>query len=363
MIVLLMPLVVVPLIVLGRRVRRLSRSSQDRIADTSGIADETLNAIQTVQAFTLEDVNARRFDAAVEDSFAAAVRRTKTRATLTALATMLVFGAHHVRALDRRARGGARRDDAAASSASSCSTPATSAIAAASLSEMWGEVQRAAGAMERLVELQNAVADDRRARSIRCRCPRPAAARSASSTSRSATRRDRKPKALDDFDLAIRPGETVAFVGPVGRRQEHDVPAAAALLRPGRRPHPRRRRRHRRAPTRSRCARASASCRRTRCCSRRARARTSATAGPGASDAEVEAAARGRGRGRIPAQAAARATTRSSASAARGCRAGSGSASRSRAPSCATRRSCCSTRRPARSTPRASGWCRTRSSG
>src|SRR5512134_1687086 len=78
MLVVLIPLVIVPLIVLGRRVRRLSRTSQDRIADTSGVADETLNAIQTVQAFTLEDINAQRYDAAVEDSFTAAVRRTRT---------------------------------------------------------------------------------------------------------------------------------------------------------------------------------------------------------------------------------------------------------------------------------------------
>ncbi len=59
MIVVLIPLILVPLVTLGRRVRRLSRTSQDRIADTSGLAGESLNAIQTVQAFTLEDVHAR----------------------------------------------------------------------------------------------------------------------------------------------------------------------------------------------------------------------------------------------------------------------------------------------------------------
>ena len=63
--VVLIPVVIVPLIVLGRRVRRLSRTSQDRIADTSSIADETLNAVQTVQAFTLEQINTNRFDEAV----------------------------------------------------------------------------------------------------------------------------------------------------------------------------------------------------------------------------------------------------------------------------------------------------------
>ena len=77
--VVLIPVVVVPLIVIGRRVRVLSRASQDRIADTSGLAGETLNAIQTVQAFTLEELQSERYRRAVEDSFVTAVRRT-TRA-------------------------------------------------------------------------------------------------------------------------------------------------------------------------------------------------------------------------------------------------------------------------------------------
>src|SRR5690606_41683423 len=74
MIVLLMPVVVVPLIVLGRRVRLLSRDSQDRIADASALAGETINAMQTVQAFTLEALATRRFSEAVEHSFGVAVR-------------------------------------------------------------------------------------------------------------------------------------------------------------------------------------------------------------------------------------------------------------------------------------------------
>ena len=87
----LIPVVVVPLIVIGRRVRSLSRASQDRIADTSGLAGETLNAIQTVQAFTLEELQSQRYGRAVEDSFAAAVRRTRVRAALTAIGITLVF--------------------------------------------------------------------------------------------------------------------------------------------------------------------------------------------------------------------------------------------------------------------------------
>ena len=115
--------------------RGLSRASQDRIADTSGLAGETLNAIQTVQAFTLEELQSERYRKAVEDSFAAAIRRTRLRAALTGLGIFMVFaaitfvlwlGAHQVlagtmtggqlaqfllyAALRRQLRGGAFRD-------------------------------------------------------------------------------------------------------------------------------------------------------------------------------------------------------------------------------------------------------------
>ena len=153
--VVLIPVVIVPLIVLGRRVRRLSRTSQDRIADTSSIADETLNAVQTVQAFTLEQINTNRFDAAVEDSFGAAVRRTRTRSTLTALATMLVFGAITF-VLWMGAHAVVRGEMTGGQLGQFLLYAGYVAIAAASLSEMWGEVQRAAGAMERLIELEHA---------------------------------------------------------------------------------------------------------------------------------------------------------------------------------------------------------------
>src|SRR6202044_3980046 len=87
----LIPAVIAPLMLFGRKVRGLSRASQDRIADTSGLAGETLNAIQTVQAFTLEDLQSERYRAAVEDSFSTAVRRTRVRAALTAFGITLVF--------------------------------------------------------------------------------------------------------------------------------------------------------------------------------------------------------------------------------------------------------------------------------
>ena len=216
LILLAFPVVIVPLITLGRRLRTLSRASQDRIADTSGLAGETLNAIQTVQAFTLENLHSERFSKAVEDSFEVAVTRTKVRAWLTAVATILVFGAitlvlwfgaHQV--LSGSMTGGELGQFLLLA--------VFAGTAAASLSEMWSEVQRAAGAMERLVELQNAVP-------AIVAPPNPVAmppVGRGSGRIRFEAVRFRYPSrpdtyALDNFDLEIEPGETVAFVGPSG---------------------------------------------------------------------------------------------------------------------------------------------------
>jgi ATP-binding cassette subfamily B protein len=195
-------------------VRRLSRDSQDRIADTSGLADETLNAIQTVQAFTLEDLSSRRFDAAVEDSFRVAVRRTRVRSTLTAIATMLIFGAITF-VLWVGAHAVIRGEMTGGQLSQFLLYAVYVAVAAASLSEMWGEVQRAAGATERLVELQQSVP-----RIVAPASPAalPVPGRGEIRFERVSFRYPSRPdtKALDEFDLAVRPGETVAFVGPSG---------------------------------------------------------------------------------------------------------------------------------------------------
>jgi ATP-binding cassette subfamily B protein len=214
MIVLLIPVVIVPLIVVGRKLRKLSRLAQDRVADTSGLAGETLNAIQTVQAFTLERLHSKRYSDAVETSFDVSIRRTRARALLTALGTMAVFGA-----VTFVLWQGAHRVLAGEMTGGELSQflmyAVFVAVSAASLSEMWGEVQRAAGAMERLVELRNATPTIV-APAQPLAFPQP-------------TRGDilfddvsfkypSRPDtfALDRFSLHIRPGETVAFVGPSG---------------------------------------------------------------------------------------------------------------------------------------------------
>ena len=213
-ILILVPLVIVPIIVIGRRVRSLSRATQDRVADSSGLAGETLNAIQTVQAFTLESLQSERFAAAVDETFTTAIRRIRTRALLTALAILTIFGA-----ITLVLWLGAQAVLADEMTPGELSQFVIYAIfvagSAASLSEMWGEVQRAAGATERLMELLTAepnIVPPLNPLSF----PETGNGRIAfeavsfSYPSRTDTR------AISALDLAVDPGETVAIVGPSG---------------------------------------------------------------------------------------------------------------------------------------------------
>ena len=212
--VVLIPLVLLPLFTVGRNVRRLSRDAQDRIADSSGLAGETLNAMQTIQAFTLEALQSRRYGEAVEAGFVTAIRRNRVRALLTALGSMLVMGAITfvlwlgARAmLDGQMTGGQLMQFLVYAVIVSGS--------AAALIEQWGEVQRAAGAMERLVELLHA---EPAIKSPANPEPLPARARGALRFENVGFNYPSRPDtpALEGFDLAIEPGETVAFVGPSG---------------------------------------------------------------------------------------------------------------------------------------------------
>ena len=212
--VVMLPLVIVPLVVVGRGVRKLSRASQDRIADSSALAGETLNAVQTVQAYTLEELQSRRFERSVEASFDTGVQRTRIRAILTALGTMLVFGAitlvlwlgaHEVLA-GRMTSGQLGQFLLYAGYVGASS---------AALSESWGEIQRGAGAMERLAELLGATPAISAPATPQHLPPRALGRiRFAHVTFRYPSRPD--AAALADYDLQIEPGETVALVGPSG---------------------------------------------------------------------------------------------------------------------------------------------------
>jgi ATP-binding cassette, subfamily B, bacterial len=213
-IVVLMPLGVAPLIIVGRKVRKLSRRAQDRVADTSSLADETLNAIQTVQAFTLEELQSNRYRDAVEESFAAAVVRTRIRAILTAVGTAMVFGgltfvlwlgAHAVLA----------HEMTSGQLSQFLLYAAIVGTAGAALTEMWGEVQRAAGAMERLAELLVA---EPTIGAPSTPLHLPARIDGAVKFENITFRYPSRPEsaALDHFDLDVRAGETVALVGPSG---------------------------------------------------------------------------------------------------------------------------------------------------
>src|SRR5271168_2485610 len=213
-ILLLIPVVIVPLIVTGRRVRGLSRASQDRIADTSSLADETLNAIQTVQAFTMEELQSERYHQAVEDSFATAVRRTKVRAALTAVGIMLVFGGiTFVLWLGaRQVVGGSMSGGQLAQFLVYAAIVGSSAAA---LTEMWGEIQRAAGAMERLTELLQARPVIRAPEHPIELPPRVSGAIRFDNVTFHYPSRPQHA-ALVNFSLEVTPGETIAFVGPSG---------------------------------------------------------------------------------------------------------------------------------------------------
>jgi len=213
-ILMLILLVIVPILIVGRRVRRLSRATQDRIADTSSLVDETLNAIQTVQAFTLEDLQSGRYAAAVELSFKAAIRRSRMRAALTAIGTAMVFsGVTYVLWL------GAQDVMAQRMTAGQLGQFLIYALlvatSVASLTEMWGELQRAAGAMERLAEL---LAAEPGITAPPAPTVLPARVRGDVSFDAVWFRYPSRPEAwaLSDLSLDIRSGETVAVVGPSG---------------------------------------------------------------------------------------------------------------------------------------------------
>jgi ATP-binding cassette subfamily B protein len=238
-------LFVLPAVLISRRVRKLSRASQDRIADTSGIAGEILNAISIVQSYTQEDAEAARFSTANEKAFATSIRRTGTRSAFTAFVIIGVFGS-----LLYGLYGGVQAVLAGEMSAGQLSQTALYVMLVAGsvavLAEVWGELLRASGATERLMELL----------SLRSPIAEPALPIALARTSRRSVRHFRAAA----LRLSLTAGAARAAGtrsddcgwpdgGPgrsLGRRQDHGFPVAAALLRcqRGRHSH----RRHRPAP-------------------------------------------------------------------------------------------------------------------
>jgi len=215
----LLGLVIVPIVVMGRRVRKLSKASQDRIADSSALAGEILNAMPTVQAFTQETAEARRFEASVETSFTTAVRRTTTRAWLTTLVITLVFGAI-VFVLWLGANAVMEGTMSPGLLAAFVLYSMITAGAIGGLTETWGDVLRATGATDRLMELLDA-----RTFIASPANPVPFRAPSIAQHGGIAVRFDHvqfhypsRPDtaSLADFSLSIAAGETVALVGPSG---------------------------------------------------------------------------------------------------------------------------------------------------
>ncbi len=208
------PLVLIAIILMGRRVRGLSREAQDRIAETSALASEVLNAMPTVQAYTHEPVDRLQFDGATELAFASGIRRTRFRALMTAAVFMLVgasiVGVLWIGAIDVL---GGRMSAGLLGQFVLYAVILASSVGA--LSELWGEVQRAAGATERLMEIL-ATEPQVRAPPSPARLPEAVQGRIEFNAVRFVYPSRPEHAALADFSLVVKPGEAVALVGPSG---------------------------------------------------------------------------------------------------------------------------------------------------
>ncbi|WP_186018901.1 ABC transporter transmembrane domain-containing protein [Burkholderia gladioli] len=205
--------VVVPIVTFGRRVRKLSRASQDKVANASALAGEVLNAMPTVQSYTQEVHEAQRFGAAVESAFDTALTRIRARASLTAVVIVFVFAAIvFVLWLGAQAVLAGRMTAGQLSQFILYAVFTAGAVGA--IAEVWGDLQRAAGATERLLQLLAARSPVEQAAETTALPARGAGIRfdaiGFSYPSRPGT------ATLADFTLEVRPGEHVALVGPSG---------------------------------------------------------------------------------------------------------------------------------------------------
>jgi ATP-binding cassette subfamily B protein len=209
----IVPLIIFPIITLGRKVRRLSRLSQDRIADLGTHAGEALGAIQTVLAFTAENRETTAFRRAVAEAFSIARHRIWMRSLLTGVVIFFVFGGVDL-VLWMGARDVVAGDMSSGALAQFIAFAVIAASSAGALSEVYGDLQRAGGATARLIELATTpptVVDPE----TPIKLP-PARGRVEFRHLRFNYPTRPKQAALNDFSLAIEPGERIALVGPSG---------------------------------------------------------------------------------------------------------------------------------------------------
>ncbi|HAE01829.1 MAG TPA: ABC transporter, partial [Rhodospirillaceae bacterium] len=214
LVLLVVPIVVIPIMTIGRRVRVLSRHSQDRIADVGSFAEENLNAIRTVQAFTHEGVDRRRFGDEVRNAFDTAIQRTQLRGVLTAVVILLVFASIGVILWV----GGNDVMQGAITGGELAAFVFYATVVAFSvgiISEVYGELQRAAGATERLVELLEAEPQISPPASP-VALPEPPQGRVVFDNVTFKYPSRPNSAALQNFSLTIEPGQSVALVGPSG---------------------------------------------------------------------------------------------------------------------------------------------------
>lgn len=214
LVLLMVPAIIVPIVVLGRKLRALSRENQDWIAASSGSASEALTSVQTVQAFTQEGATRRQFAEVTEKSFASAQSRIRTRAIMTVIVIFLTF-AGIVGVLWVGARDVRTGVMSVGALIQFVIYAVMVAGAVGALSEIWGELQRAAGATERLVELlgtEDSVQDP--VHPVALQKPVRGEIDFSDVTFRYPTRPE--ASALNGVSLKVHPGETVALVGPSG---------------------------------------------------------------------------------------------------------------------------------------------------
>ena len=214
MVLLTAPLLIAPIFLFGRSVRKLTVRSQDRFANAVGFAGESVDAIETVQAFGRVKSAVDRFGAVVDEAFGVSLRRMRTRAWMTAVVIVVIFGGVTL-VLWLGAQDVVRGSMTPGALLQFVLLSVFTAGAVGALGESWGDVQKASGAMERIDELMKAmpsIAPPAQPVAL----PSPAEGRVAMAGVRFAYPGRPDLPALKGFDLTVRPGETVALVGPSG---------------------------------------------------------------------------------------------------------------------------------------------------